>query len=810
MQQEAHFADPSAGRISWVIDESGLPWTGAYHFLSSLSAQSTVLLTVVDSSNGNHLGECTTSLHSSDWQRFFWTLSEDALLCNVSGSVVSKVRFPPTHNPRTFSVRILAGRGPRCFRDLIVQNERPAGCPPLLRRNLFQQTALDCGCEGEAVAVTTQSHTDAPTTSASTVGVAFPIFQLTRAPTLLNTFPNGTLPTHGQLESQLGLHLSSAATGGSDSPSRWPTEHFSSGTTPSILPGHFLPFTTPYVQGTTVRTLSTQPCAQVECQNNGTCVLGPDGQASCLCLEGFNGERCEFSVCATMPCMNGGICRASGTEASCECPPGLTGVLCEQAICDPKCENGGSCELVNDSAICQCLPGTTGINCNLIDVCVKPSTCSVFGVRARCRIDEQNFALISPIVMAAKSAPFSPVIEPQATTLPSFISNTAGVNHTLLLNKTDGQQESSTSGEVPFPLFASSPSMPSGFTAESTFEPRTDGTTGSSLTDESSEAAVLKTEGPKGVTTSLPDAVNETATSVGIVEVSTPPGFVHSVITANNSAFNVSVLPPFLSFTVPTITDAVTGIESTSTSSPSVPQTSLSKSESISHISGLPWSPFERVTEEGVTEPTLITKPESTMSSIVLSTTTGVMMTEKQQTESTDLDEAEQRSTTGQQMTLVTTTETLPEEEPTENSAGIWQTEMSSHMPEVHTETPEISLHGNGAGEEVVTSENDRYPTVEHTTVPATHEPVGQDTSSNQAHEVSDGTSKRSSTSWIVALVIAIVLLLLVVAAALFVLRYVQRSRKLHGKYNPAREENVLANSYSMPMTTVTKEERLI
>ena len=47
-------------------------------------------------------------------------------------------------------------------------------------------------------------------------------------------------------------------------------------------------------------------------------------------------------------------------------------------------------------------------------------------------------------------------------------------------------------------------------------------------------------------------------------------------------------------------------------------------------------------------------------------------------------------------------------------------------------------------------------------------------------------------------------------AAGLFVLRYVKRSRKLHGKYNPAREENALSSDYSMPMTTVPKEERLI
>lgn len=47
-------------------------------------------------------------------------------------------------------------------------------------------------------------------------------------------------------------------------------------------------------------------------------------------------------------------------------------------------------------------------------------------------------------------------------------------------------------------------------------------------------------------------------------------------------------------------------------------------------------------------------------------------------------------------------------------------------------------------------------------------------------------------------------------ACVTLVFRYVRRSRKLHGKYNPAREESMLSSSYSMPMATVTKEERLI
>ncbi|VDK24663.1 unnamed protein product, partial [Anisakis simplex] len=88
---------------------------------------------------------------ANDWSKFSWRLSEDSLLCNVSGSVVSKVRFPPTKDPRTFSVRILAGRGPRCFRNLTIENEQILGCPPLLNRNLFQSTSFECGCDARTL-----------------------------------------------------------------------------------------------------------------------------------------------------------------------------------------------------------------------------------------------------------------------------------------------------------------------------------------------------------------------------------------------------------------------------------------------------------------------------------------------------------------------------------------------------------------------------------------------------------------------------------------------------------------------------------
>lgn len=69
---------------------------------------------------------------------------------------------------------------------------------------------------------------------------------------------------------------------------------------------------------------------------------------------------------------------------------------------------------------------------------------------------------------------------------------------------------------------------------------------------------------------------------------------------------------------------------------------------------------------------------------------------------------------------------------------------------------------------------------------------------------------RSSAASWIIAIVAMIVLGFLLLATTLFVLRYVRQSRKLHGKYNPAREEHALSAAFSMPMSHISKEERLI
>ncbi|VDK49306.1 unnamed protein product [Anisakis simplex] len=598
----------------------------------------------------------------------------------------------------------------------------------------------------------------------------------------------------------------------------------------------------------TPRTLNTQPCAQVECLNNGTCVLGPDGQASCLCLEGFNGERCEFSACATMPCMNGGVCRISGAEPICECPFGVTGILCEQAICDPLCENGGSCELVNGTAICQCLPGTTGINCNLMDVCAEASTCAVFGEHARCRLDPNSLMLISPVPvnasylcecandhnewvncleLAMQAGPFTslpPLIAVKPSTL--NISQPTGVNATKIgssisvlsglfnrssvMNKTNEESPFNVSGELPFPhLNTDSPTLlhsitttePSGTANELTTTQEQDLTSTDELNRQLLSGFIFP--GLTNATGSSKHSSSNDSSEVLSSSESTTDADLSSAPNRTSLLF-----PPFSSFTIPNFTSLSSEQLLTTTMQPFSPAVNATKlTDMQQNQSELPWSPFEETlltntppttdlpTEPDYDLPTDETSPSTTEKTDVPLSTEGFGSdtTSNEETATTEASIPSSQLTTMRSIVVSTTNFEQP------RISTTTEAEQSSEPP---TTSPEDE---DEMGNEVVTSEVDHYPYASSSSsTPTPYQP-----DSNQSHKAS-AADDSSSTSWIIALVIAIVFLLLLAVIALFVVRYIQRSRKLHGKYNPAREENVLANSFSMPMTTVTKEERLI
>ncbi|KAG9353052.1 hypothetical protein JZ751_017628 [Albula glossodonta] len=72
----------------------------------------------------------------------------------------------------------------------------------------------------------------------------------------------------------------------------------------------------------------SSPCQRRPCQHGGTCLSRSEYEYQCLCLEGFEGERCEVvkDTCQRKAqCLNGGSC----TNHHCVCAAGYTGLFCE-------------------------------------------------------------------------------------------------------------------------------------------------------------------------------------------------------------------------------------------------------------------------------------------------------------------------------------------------------------------------------------------------------------------------------------------------------------------------------------------------
>lgn len=72
------------------------------------------------------------------------------------------------------------------------------------------------------------------------------------------------------------------------------------------------------------------------------------------------------------------------------------------------------------------------------------------------------------------------------------------------------------------------------------------------------------------------------------------------------------------------------------------------------------------------------------------------------------------------------------------------------------------------------------------------------------------GASSNRNVGAIVGGVFGALAFIGLIIGSVFLYRYVQRSRKLKGKYNPAKEEATAAGGNTMTMTTVTTGERLI
>lgn len=70
-----------------------------------------------------------------------------------------------------------------------------------------------------------------------------------------------------------------------------------------------------------------------QCVNGGVCNLDIS-KPLCTCPVGFNGDRCQSTICPPNHCLNGGHCYVNSVKApACSCPVGVSGVRCEVNRC---------------------------------------------------------------------------------------------------------------------------------------------------------------------------------------------------------------------------------------------------------------------------------------------------------------------------------------------------------------------------------------------------------------------------------------------------------------------------------------------
>ncbi|XP_052826418.1 fibropellin-1-like isoform X2 [Octopus bimaculoides] len=102
------------------------------------------------------------------------------------------------------------------------------------------------------------------------------------------------------------------------------------------------------------------------CQNGGRCQL-VNNQITCICQNGFYGDRCQFpnQFSCYPKCQNGGTCNRN--TRICDCPHGFVGRDCsigESCASNPYvCQNGGRCQMVNGQITCLCQNGFSGDRC---------------------------------------------------------------------------------------------------------------------------------------------------------------------------------------------------------------------------------------------------------------------------------------------------------------------------------------------------------------------------------------------------------------------------------------------------------------
>ena len=120
-------------------------------------------------------------------------------------------------------------------------------------------------------------------------------------------------------------------------------------------------------------------------QNGGTCDVifssfTSKYIASCSCISGFYGDKCQYTPCSNNPCLNGGDCGyfwdSTGSGYWCNCPVGYGGNNCEDTPCSNfPCRNGGYCSVTGSTYSCQCYNGWSGPTCEVSGACRSDTDC---------------------------------------------------------------------------------------------------------------------------------------------------------------------------------------------------------------------------------------------------------------------------------------------------------------------------------------------------------------------------------------------------------------------------------------------------
>ncbi|KAI1727015.1 delta-like protein 3 [Ditylenchus destructor] len=126
------------------------------------------------------------------------------------------------------------------------------------------------------------------------------------------------------------------------------------------------------------------PCDRGDCNNHGNCD-GSKNSPKCSCDSGFQGDRCEKTLCTSQAqCNSHGACNGTADSYTCTCSSGWSGKNCETGdntvtSCDRSdCSEHGNCTGMKSAPKCTCDSGRTGTHCEKETPC-DSSDCSNHG-----------------------------------------------------------------------------------------------------------------------------------------------------------------------------------------------------------------------------------------------------------------------------------------------------------------------------------------------------------------------------------------------------------------------------------------------